>query len=56
MVRSGRFRVRPRRAGRREPRETEVLIGALSRTQLSQLEAREGLELRLWVLTGSSSR
>lgn len=27
----------------------EVLIGALSRTQASQLEAREGFELRLWV-------
>jgi hypothetical protein len=26
-----------------------VLIGALSRTQLSQLEAKDGLELRLWV-------
>ena len=26
-----------------------VLIGALSRTQLSQLEATDGLELRLWV-------
>jgi hypothetical protein len=27
----------------------EVLIGALSRTQTSQLEAREGFGLRLWV-------
>jgi hypothetical protein len=27
----------------------EGLIGALSRTQASQLEAREGFELRLWV-------
>jgi hypothetical protein len=26
-----------------------VLIGALSRTQLSQLEVKDGLELRLWV-------
>ena len=26
-----------------------VLIGALSRTQASQLEAKEGFELRLWV-------
>jgi hypothetical protein len=26
-----------------------VLIGALSRTQVSQLEAKEGFELRLWV-------
>ena len=26
-----------------------VLIGALSRTQASQFEVREGLELRLWV-------
>jgi hypothetical protein len=26
-----------------------VLIGALSRTQASQLEATEGFELRLWV-------
>ena len=29
--------------------DIEVLIGALSRTQTSQLEAREGFELRLWV-------
>jgi hypothetical protein len=29
--------------------DVEVLIGALSRTQASQLEAREGFELRLWV-------
>jgi hypothetical protein len=29
----------------------EGLIGALSRTQTSQLEAREGFELRLWVST-----
>ena len=29
--------------------ELGVLIGALSRTQTSQFEAREGLELRLWV-------
>jgi hypothetical protein len=28
-----------------------VLIGALSRTQTSQLEAKEGFELRLWVST-----
>ena len=26
-----------------------VLIGALSRTQASQLEAKDGFELRLWV-------
>jgi hypothetical protein len=26
-----------------------VLIGALSRTQASQLETKDGLELRLWV-------
>jgi hypothetical protein len=26
-----------------------VLIGALSRTQVSQLEAKDGFELRLWV-------
>ena len=26
-----------------------VLIGALSRTQVSQLEVKDGLELRLWV-------
>ncbi len=33
-----------------------VLIGALSRTQASQLEVKEGFELRLWVSpnTGSS--
>jgi hypothetical protein len=29
--------------------DNEVLIGALSRTQTSQLEAREGFGLRLWV-------
>jgi hypothetical protein len=29
--------------------DVEDLIGALSRTQTSQLEAREGFELRLWV-------
>jgi len=30
--------------------EFGCLIGALSRIQASQFEAREGLELRLWVL------
>ena len=29
--------------------DVEDLIGALSRTQTSQLEAKEGFELRLWV-------
>jgi hypothetical protein len=29
--------------------DIEVLIGALSRTQASQLEAKDGFELRLWV-------
>jgi len=31
--------------------DVEGLIGALSRTQTSQLEAKEGFELRLWVST-----
>jgi hypothetical protein len=31
-----------------------VLIGALSRTQASQLEAKEGFELRLWVSQDSA--
>ena len=31
--------------------DIEVLIVALSRTQASQLEAKEGLELRLWYPT-----
>jgi hypothetical protein len=31
-----------------------VLIGALSRTQASQLEAKEGFELRLWVSEDSA--
>jgi hypothetical protein len=34
----------------------EVLVGALSRTQTSQLEAREGFELRLWVSDDSASQ
>ena len=29
--------------------DIEVLIGALSRTQASQLEVKDGFELRLWV-------
>ena len=32
-----------------------VLIGALSRTQTSQLEATEGFELRLWVSDDDAS-
>lgn len=32
-----------------------VLVGALSRTQTSQLEAREGFELRLWVSEDDSA-
>jgi hypothetical protein len=32
----------------------EVIIGALSRTQTSQLEARDGFELRLWVSEDTS--
>ena len=31
-----------------------VLIGALSRTQASQLEAKDGFELRLWVSPDSA--
>jgi hypothetical protein len=33
----------------------EVLIGALSRTQTSQLEATDGFELRLWVSPDATS-
>lgn len=35
--------------------EIEVLIGALSRTQMSQLEAKDGFELRLWVSTDDTT-
>lgn len=35
--------------------DIEDLIGALSRTQVSQLEAKDGFELRLWVSSDGPS-